>query len=582
MPSAMQQAKNREDPLLTPDPTASPSEPRELNLRILHPLIEYVRRMYGLASLHQIADAAELDLDDLKRSTWWVSHRQFEVILAESRALMNSDAQFQQACVYNIQKTYGPMALILRAGSVRLAYQGMSRTIHMVSRVGSQQIVDIGRCYLRLQVKSTCLESRLACLSRQAQLRSIPTLWGLPEAVLTEESCQGRGDDHCQYLIHWRENFTWWRPVLGLLAGLGSSVAYGLAGLPNEATLLGLPLFGLLTGALWAYRKNNQDNLEYSREVRDALSGVLEENQEALEDVLALHHRQEEWNHNLEKTLSHRTEQLVEVIERLRCIQKQSRSTMRGISHDIRSPIMIIQCNTELLRDYINSQDVEANTILADVASAAGSIEVLVRELIGMTEEKSEQESSSFQPDLLDVSAFAAQSQRELEALVKGRNVQVSVRQCQGTPGQIETCKMLFHRVTDNLLTNAAKYTEHGVIEVELGGDESELWVRIADTGKGIARDKIENIFLERNRDDTPLVGDSYGLGLATAVRLLDQLGGRLEVHSQPGFGTAFCAHFPTTIDQDRFHRSKRAQFDSLQTIVERVVSIRSATFHIS
>ena len=73
--------------LVTPRPSRSPEE---LNLRILQPLFRYVRRQFGDQALSRIAERAGIPIDFFDRASAWVSHGQFEAVLAATRALVKN------------------------------------------------------------------------------------------------------------------------------------------------------------------------------------------------------------------------------------------------------------------------------------------------------------------------------------------------------------------------------------------------------------------------------------------------------------------------------------------------------------
>ena len=101
---------------------------------------------------------------------------------------------------------------------------------------------------------------------------------------------------------------------------------------------------------------------------------------------------------------------------------------------------------------------------------------------------------------------------------------------------------MKLTRILDNLLNNALKYTESGHVELsaELRGEE--LRIHVSDTGAGIAADHLPHLFDEfyqvHNGERNHTKG--FGLGLAIARRLADQLGAKIHVESQVGRGSRF------------------------------------------
>lgn len=97
-----------------------------------------------------------------------------------------------------------------------------------------------------------------------------------------------------------------------------------------------------------------------------------------------------------------------------------------------------------------------------------------------------------------------------------------------------------------NLLTNAVKFTEKGYVEVSLDAEEGPEGITLAlgirDTGVGIAADKLEQIFERFYQIDGTATRQhgGAGLGLAITQRLVDLMGGAIQVSSTPGEGTTF------------------------------------------
>jgi signal transduction histidine kinase len=138
----------------------------------------------------------------------------------------------------------------------------------------------------------------------------------------------------------------------------------------------------------------------------------------------------------------------------------------------------------------------------------------------------------------------------------------------------VVTDPLLFDRVLDNLLTNAAKYTERGSIVVELDGTPDYLVIKVSDTGRGIDPDMLETTFRPGGSDRLSRAKDSYGIGLSVVVHLLAQVGGQLEVMSKPAHGTTFWVRFPLKM-RSTPPPTKRERQEPFGDALKRVVTIR-------
>jgi len=108
--------------------------------------------------------------------------------------------------------------------------------------------------------------------------------------------------------------------------------------------------------------------------------------------------------------------------------------------------------------------------------------------------------------------------------------------------------RLKLKQVALNLLTNAAKYTKVGQVELEMSADGDDHWrLRVSDTGVGIGPSDRERVFKEFERateEDVP----GAGLGLAIVRELTRVLGGQIRFDSHEGEGTTFEIRFPVQL----------------------------------
>jgi hypothetical protein len=181
------------------------------------------------------------------------------------------------------------------------------------------------------------------------------------------------------------------------------------------------------------------------------------------------------------------------------------------------------------------------------VSTSAHSLMRLLNEILDFSKieaGKLEMEEIEFQlPDLFQDSLrmFAMEARRKKLELLCELSADLPDKVI-GDPGRLRQILM-------NLVGNALKFTERGsvTLRARVAGepdDGVELEVEVADTGIGIPAEKqrlIFNAFSQADESTTRKYGGT-GLGLAISARLVDMLGGRIWVDSQPGSGARF--HF--------------------------------------
>ena len=111
----------------------------------------------------------------------------------------------------------------------------------------------------------------------------------------------------------------------------------------------------------------------------------------------------------------------------------------------------------------------------------------------------------------------------------------------------LELDRTRIRQVLLNLFSNARRFTETGYVRLETTLEDGEVLITVADTGPGIAPDRLPFIFDEFYQVDSSLrrKREGVGLGLAISKRFVEAHGGRIWVESQPGIGSRFTFSLP-------------------------------------
>ena len=115
-----------------------------------------------------------------------------------------------------------------------------------------------------------------------------------------------------------------------------------------------------------------------------------------------------------------------------------------------------------------------------------------------------------------------------------------------GDVGRITQCLM-------NLAGNALKFTREGQVEISVELEADRLVYRVADTGIGIAPDKLETVFAEFRQEDATIASEfgGTGLGLSITKKFVEMHQGRIWVQSDVGKGSTFAFAIPLRLEGD-------------------------------
>jgi signal transduction histidine kinase len=213
------------------------------------------------------------------------------------------------------------------------------------------------------------------------------------------------------------------------------------------------------------------------------------------------------------------------------------------VSHEFRTPLGIIQSSAEILDDYLEYLEAaerkeHLQSICKNTRRMAGLMEEAL--LIGSLDAG----KMEFKAASLELRAFARRLVDEVRSATDWRcPIELLLGEI---PAEIQADERLLRHIFTNLLTNAVKYSEAGrVVRFEIGCDEAEIVCAIRDQGIGIPEADREWLFNAFHRGHNVADRPGTGLGLVIVKRCVDLQGGKIEVESKLGEGTAVTMRLP-------------------------------------
>ena len=220
-----------------------------------------------------------------------------------------------------------------------------------------------------------------------------------------------------------------------------------------------------------------------------------------------------------------------------------------GISHDLRTPIAIIKGYTEAIKDGVITDEEELNSTLNLIEGKTSQLEDMIDTLISYTKMNSMEIRENLIPGNISrlIKEFAKDSR--LLATVFKRNIVCEINLQEEI--MLPMNEQLARRSFENLFSNALRYTkDDDTIKIISYVDENEKSIKfkIEDTGIGIEKKDLNNIFDLFYRGTNSRREEGMGIGLAVVKNIVSTLGWSIDVESEKGKGTCFTITMPLTV----------------------------------
>uniref|UniRef100_A0A832H4G6 histidine kinase n=1 Tax=Oscillatoriales cyanobacterium SpSt-402 TaxID=2282168 RepID=A0A832H4G6_9CYAN len=240
-----------------------------------------------------------------------------------------------------------------------------------------------------------------------------------------------------------------------------------------------------------------------------------------------------------------------EMLDRLQAAFDSQKEFLKDASHELRTPITVIQGHLEMLKYHPQKE-----ATIALVMDELERMSRLVHDLLLLAKA----ERSDFlrmKPEELDWLT------EEIYLKAKGLAERDWRLESKGL-SPITVDRQRLTQAMMNLVQNAIRHTQPGdtiTLGSSIKGDYAYLWVR--DTGEGIAPDDQKRIFERFVRATGDLHSEGYGLGLSIVAAIAQSHGGRVQIVSQVGHGSSFTIILPLVQD-----RGNSATLNNRQSVI--------------
>ena len=208
-----------------------------------------------------------------------------------------------------------------------------------------------------------------------------------------------------------------------------------------------------------------------------------------------------------------------------------------NVSHEIKTPIAVIQNSAEMLKKPELSEE-KRQEYIDTVTNAAKRLNKLITNILKLN--KLEKQSITPNVSEFDLCDQLVQSALLFESVWEEKSIEFEV-DISDERRIITADAELLPIVWNNLLSNAFKFTEKGgTVTLREYSVSGKIIVEVEDTGCGMDEQSKKHVFDKFYQEDTSHSTEGNGLGLALALRVLQLTGGEIDVVSKKGKGTKF------------------------------------------
>jgi signal transduction histidine kinase len=193
--------------------------------------------------------------------------------------------------------------------------------------------------------------------------------------------------------------------------------------------------------------------------------------------------------------------------------------------------------------------DEEQNQFATTIRYSANNLLVIINDILDYS--RLDAGKMTLDPTPFDLRETIREVTGLLSAQASAKHLELAVRYSETAPERLIGDAMRIRQVLTNLVGNAIKFTERGRVDVQVEcldcSSEALMRISVADTGIGIAKEKLDLIFEKFTQADGSMTRryGGTGLGLTIVKQLVELMGGSVGVESAVGKGSKFWVLLP-------------------------------------
>ena len=294
-------------------------------------------------------------------------------------------------------------------------------------------------------------------------------------------------------------------------------------------------------GAVKWIRTQGEPVYREGRVVR--IEGAIQDISEVQQARAALQAHQE----RLEQTVRERTAELEAARQEAERLTRIKSEFLANMSHEIRTPLNGVLGLTQIgLREHTGP----ARQVFEQINASGRLLLGIINDILDFS--KIEAGKLHIEVHPIDLRALIDRTVAMVRDRADSKGLAIHVALADDLPPTCLGDELRLEQILLNLLSNAVKFTASGEVRVSAGLRDAHLVLTITDTGIGMRPSQVDRLFqpFEQADGSTTRQYGGTGLGLTITKRLVEMLGGDIQVHSAPGQGTRFEVSLPCLRDE--------------------------------
>lgn len=211
------------------------------------------------------------------------------------------------------------------------------------------------------------------------------------------------------------------------------------------------------------------------------------------------------------------------------------------MTHELRTPLTVIMGYADLVKEVLEEEDGDHRYLInkmENINKSGQHLLTIVSDVLDIAKLESGQIELNWMD--VDMDDFMQDIRQTAVHLISSTSNQLETDI--GNLGLFRTDPVQLNRILTNLLDNAAKFTQEGVVKITAVRQPTQLKISVQDSGIGMTDDQMRYLFQPFMQVDSSATRrfEGAGLGLALSQRLAHLLGGKLTVESELGHGSTF------------------------------------------